>query len=1764
MKNKPPSTGSEIRYEGRTLLGFLAIFRFTRRPTFLRGLRGSTTRSILAGALAGILAASSVHAATIYWDGTTPAAWGTASNWSTVYNSWTPVSAAAPGSGDLAVFNRQNVNTAQVVDLSAAQAAQGLYFASTNTTLIEGGGVANQTLTLGTSGIRMVSANTSAGAVTIGSAAANQAVNLALSGSQSWKNDSLNLLTIVNGVSSVSGATTLTINSFVSTSATNGVKFNGVISNGGGTTALTIATGTGVIANGITTLTAANAYTGATTVQSGQLLLDFSAAGAPTGSGIINNTAGDNTTGSALVLGGGALFSVGGVVSPATLTLQGLSGGTNTQYFHNTTLQAGDSAITLAQNSAASLIVSLGTITRNANATLNFSVTPLTSGIVATTTNTTGLLGDWASTGNATTLSYATVNGSNQIVAYAGTAAATAANITDTGGTINYDLAVATGTVSATVSANTIRFTGAAATTAPGATLFSVNGLMNAGTGTWTINGGALTIGANKELVILGNAQGTIFNSAIKNNAGGASGLTYAGVGALSLYGASTYTGTTTLNAGTIYAGTSDVAGVSGALGNGGNITFSGGTLNYTAAVGAADYSTRIKNSTSAISIFAANRGNYSGASITLGGVIDSSNTGGMVVTGAEGYLTINGNNTYSGNTILAAKERISLGSGKAFGAGTVFSYDGIIFSASTDLTGANALANDFKFAGTTTSFIGGNSIELSGKLSVAEATQQRGFANNITHGTLTLSGGINISSGAASSLQMFIYGIGTTNVTGVIADNALGASDGGNISYYGSGTLSMSAANTYTGNTILGQGAGTIKLDFSAAGAPQNNIILSSSAQFQIGSGGGTLNLVGSATQDNSQTFTNGMQFGGAGAIVLTPNGHNLVLNAGAFIAASSAGSVTDITLSGASTATNGVLTSNTVDAGGLIKNITVGGNDWATKGTGASVGNIVAYSGYTTNNDLSTYAAASGAVNFSNSAAYTNALGAATVVNTVRFANNVASGFDLGTNQLTMNDGILVTSNVSGKAITITNGSLVSNTTGNADLVIINNGVNGTTLDISANLTNVNTAVITKSGQGLVSLSGTGNTFGGRVSLDQGVLKVADAVTTGLSMATSAITTAANTLTFASTTGIVDGQQVFGAGIASGVTVVSHTATTAVISGSAVTLATALNIGFGSTTATNSLSAATNIQLHGGVLGLTSDFTRSIGTGPGQLAWGASGGFAAYGADRIVNIGGNATPTTISWTTNLGDSSILILGASSADAMVTVLNPIDMQRQSQTIKVDNGSAAIDARLSGALVSPQFDGQFGLTKIGLGTLQLNAGNNYNGITQVLEGTLSLSATGSIATGSQLIVDGATAIFDLGNNKSQTSTSASGGVILDNGGSITGTGTSTLTGQLYDFRNGTVTAILGNSAATNLAPVTTLVKSTAGTVTLFGNNTYTGATTINAGTLQSAQSNALSMTSSVSVNNAGSTLAVNYGGASDYTQAQVVTLLGKTTFGAATTAFGFDTTNASANYTNNLTMAAGLTKLGSNTLTLTGSNTYTGVTTVVAGTLVLSGSISNGGVFVNGGEFKANGATTSAVVVASGATVSGSGTVGGLTIASGGTLAPGNSPGTLTAGATALNGGGNYNWQILDATGVAGTGYDTLSLAPGSVLTLNNTSSSKFNINLWSLSSIGPDMNGNAVNFNNASAYTWTLIATDQAISSFDANAFTINVGAANGAGGFSNPLAGGSFSVVLSGDNTDLLLKYTVAPEPQTWILIGLGLAVTLLARRFRIASRP
>ena len=76
-------------------------------------------------------------------------------------------------------------------------------------------------------------------------------------------------------------------------------------------------------------------------------------------------------------------------------------------------------------------------------------------------------------------------------------------------------------------------------------------------------------------------------------------------------------------------------------------------------------------------------------------------------------------------------------------------------------------------------------------------------------------------------------------------------------------------------------------------------------------------------------------------------------------------------------------------------------------------------------------------------------------------------------------------------------------------------------------------------------------------------------------------------------------------------------------------------------------------------------------------------------------------------------------------------------------------------------------------------------------------------------------------------------------------GSITSTTGVLVSTSDYDLQAGTVSAILGGSVGVN--------KGTAGIVTLSGVNTYTGATTVNMGTLRLGAANRIADTSALSV-----------------------------------------------------------------------------------------------------------------------------------------------------------------------------------------------------------------------------------------------------------------------------------------------------------------------
>jgi autotransporter-associated beta strand protein len=312
------------------------------------------------------------------------------------------------------------------------------------------------------------------------------------------------------------------------------------------------------------------------------------------------------------------------------------------------------------------------------------------------------------------------------------------------------------------------------------------------------------------------------------------------------------------------------------------------------------------------------------------------------------------------------------------------------------------------------------------------------------------------------------------------------------------------------------------------------------------------------------------------------------------------------------------------------------------------------------------------------------------------------------------------------------------------------------------------------------------------------------------------------------------------------------------------------------------------------------------------------------------------------------------------------------------------------------------------LTKVGTGTLALSEANTYTGGTTISAGTLQLGNGGTTGSIVGDVTDNATLNFD------RSDTFTFGGVISGTGAvNQIGTGTVILTatdtygggttisaGTLQIGNGGTTGSIAGNvidNATLNFDrsdPVTFAgtISGSGGvnqigtdTLTLTGAGIYTGATNVDAGTLQAGAAGVFAPASAFTVAS-GATLAL------DNFNQTIGSLAGNgnVTLGSATLTTGNDNTNST--FSGALSGSGGLIKIGTGTFVLAGANAYTGATTVSGGTLEVDGAI----------------AASSGVTVAAGATLSGTGAVdpaATTTIMSQGTLAPGNAAnptGTLT------------------------------------------------------------------------------------------------------------------------------------------------------------------
>ena len=265
-----------------------------------------------------------------------------------------------------------------------------------------------------------------------------------------------------------------------------------------------------------------------------------------------------------------------------------------------------------------------------------------------------------------------------------------------------------------------------------------------------------------------------------------------------------------------------------------------------------------------------------------------------------------------------------------------------------------------------------------------------------------------------------------------------------------------------------------------------------------------------------------------------------------------------------------------------------------------------------------------------------------------------------------------------------------------------------------------------------------------------------------------------------------------------------------------------------------------------------------------------------------------------------------------------------------------------------------------------------------------------------------------------------------------------------------------LTVNAGNFAG-SIQGADSLIKNTVGTLVLSGTNTYTGATTVNAGVLRAGAANVLPVGTALTVANA-ATLDLN-------NQAQTIGSLAGVAGSAVTLGSAALTTggnNSSTAFNGVISGTGSLVKTGTGTFTLGGANSYTGATNVNAGTLQAGAANvlpSNTAVTVGNGATLAlaNLAQTIGSLAGAGAVTLGSGalTTGGNntnTAFTGAILGSGSLVKTGT-GVFAVSGANTYTGTTTVAQGtLSATAANALSaasahtVASGATLALNGNS----------------------------------------------------------------------------------------------------------------------
>ncbi|MBJ3697056.1 autotransporter-associated beta strand repeat-containing protein [Salmonella enterica subsp. enterica serovar Corvallis] len=1139
----------------------------------------------------------------------------------------------------------------------------------------------------------------------------------------------------------------------------------------------------------------------------------------------------------------------------------------------------------------------------------------------------------------------------------------------------------------------------------------------NSYTGGTTISGGTLVV-SNVEALGSGDVTDNAtleLNTGgdFDNNIGGTGSVVKSGDKTLTLSGANSYTGGTTISGGTLVATNVE------ALGSG-DVT---------------------DNAT---------------LELNTGGTFDNVISGsGQVVKSGDDALTLSGNNSYTGGTLISGGTLVA-SNVDALGSGDVT--DNATLEMNTGGDFDNAISGSGQVVKS-----GDETLTLSG-------------ANSYTGGT-TISGGTLV----ANNVEALGTGDVTNNATlelntGGDFDNAISGS--GQVVKSGDKTLTLSGANSYTGGTTISGGT-LIATNVNAlgTGAIDNraSLLLDASGQFTVTdltteSGGNTEIGAGSTLQATTLTQKSDSTL----TINLNSNTVDPVIHAASQVSLAGTlditgvGDVLDSDPASTDDLDTFTLIASDKTIAGDFEKLTVAGMD-------ADLADFITVDGriddtgkqYELTTALTWYADRDDAVTDAHGTFnLTNADGSF-AVNTV--LENVdatldpdsATGWD-GTSLIKQGAGTLILNaeNTYTGGTTISGGTLVAT---NVDALGSGDVTDDATLELNTGGTFDNaisgSGQVVKSGDDVLTLSGA-NSYSGGSLISGGTLVATNVEALGTGDVTN------NAVLELNTGGTFD-NAISGSG-----QVVKSGDETLTLSGA--------NSYTGGTLISGGTLVASNVEALG-----TGDVTDNAVL---ELNTGGDFDNAISGSGQVVK-SGDETLTLSGSNTYTGGT--LISGGTLVATNVEALGSGDVTDDA-TLELNTGGT-FDNAISGS-------GQ--VVKSGDDVLTLSGANSYSGGSLISGGTLVATNVEALGTGD--VTNNAVLELNTGGTF-DNAISGSGQVVKSGDETLTLSGANSYTGGTL-ISGGTLVAsnveALGTGDVTDNAVLELntggdfdnaisgsgqVVKSGDETLTLSGSNTYTGGTLISGGTLVASNVEAL--------------------GTGDVTNDAVLEL------------------NTGGDFDNAISGSGKVEKSGDGTLTLSGSNTYRGGTTISGGTLLASnvealgtGDVTNNATLElnTGGDFD-NAISGSGQVVKSGGdtlTLSGNNSYTGGTLISDGTLVASNvealGSGNIDNYASLqLNASGQFVTANLtthdNATTAIGAGSalraNTLTQEANSTLAVHLTDSNSDAIVTADHANLGGTLDitgiGNVAKSWTRDAYAYTLIDSDSAINS-DFAQFTV------------------------------------------------------------------